>query len=41
MDQNDDDSEDSGGEEEEDIGDGEVIRQEGVLGEDEIEEIDT
>lgn len=41
VNQNEDDSEDSGAEEEEDITVGQQIREEGLLGDDEIEEIDT
>jgi len=41
VNQNEDDSEDSGAEEEEDIAVGQQIREEGLLGDDEIEEIDT
>lgn len=40
VNQNEDDSEDSGAEQE-DIGNGQAVREEGLLGEDEIEEIDT
>ena len=41
VNQNEDDSEESGAEEEEDITNGQAIREEGLLGDDEIEEIDT
>lgn len=40
VNQNEDDSEDSGAEQE-DIGNVQAVREEGLLGEDEIEEIDT